>query len=42
MMEVSLFRLLNRAGLTFWRIESPALPEGMKGIRVGILGVEAI
>lgn len=42
MMEVALFRLLlNRAGLTFWRIGSLVLPEEMKGIRVGVLEVEA-
>lgn len=43
MMEVALFRLLlNKVDLTFWRIGSPALPEEMKGIRVGVLEVEAI
>ena len=42
MMEVALFRLLpNKVGLTFWRIGSPALPEGMRATRVGVLEVEA-
>lgn len=34
MMRVALFHLLNRAGPTFWRIGSPALPGQMKDTRV--------